>query len=63
MSIEEDDTLVECRACGGHWKTASRDGGSPSICRWCVEGLMTAKQIAHWLAHKSGPRRLKLDGD
>jgi hypothetical protein len=57
MPGEDDDTLMTCRACGGHWKIRGSDG-KEVLCRWCRDGYMSGKELAHWLAHKSGPRKL-----
>ena len=57
----DEDTLIECRACGGHWKINGADG-TEMICRWCTQGLMTSKQEAYWRAHRSGPRKIDIDG-
>jgi len=54
---DEEETLVECRACGGHWKIKAPDG-KLVICSWCNQGMMSAKQMAQWQNHKSGPRRV-----
>jgi hypothetical protein len=54
---DPDETLRQCTACGGHWRILAQDK-KPVICKWCFEGMMSAKQQAAWQAHKSGPRRI-----
>jgi hypothetical protein len=51
MADPDDDTLIECRACGGHWKLANG-----AVCRWCTAGLMDMPQLLKWRDHKSGSR-------
>ena len=48
MAGPDDETLIECRACGGKWNLAG------NICRWCYRGMMTMAQFEYWRARKSG---------
>ncbi len=57
---DEAETLVECKACGGHFTIKAPDG-KEITCRWCTCGLMTVKQMSNWVAHRSGPRRIKVE--
>ena len=49
MAGPDDETLIECRACGGHWKL--RNGVT---CKWCKYGMMNMPQLLKWRDHKSG---------
>ena len=54
---DPEDTLQECKACGGHWSIRAPDG-TFIACRWCSAGFMNDNQFKNWMAHKSGPRKL-----
>jgi hypothetical protein len=51
MTDEDPKTLVECRACRGHWKIPL-PMGEPLLCPWCTEGFMDAEQHGRWREFK-----------
>ena len=51
---QDDTTLVTCLACGGNWQRVyeTAHGYRMVACHWCLNGSMSAKQIAKWKARK-----------